>query len=257
MSPDNVFIVRSTRTGAVVAKIAKTQNSTTGNFLKSIIAAAALGTCAMAQAATTLNFEGDAPGILFAGGQTYIDDYWIETYGGTLTTDFAGVIRDGSDRTACEAPISCPVNNQSKYLALHDDSYFYFGQADDSTFKVQSFQASFIGAGQASFPAVSGILQLTGYNAAGAAITPATQFALSGPTAGAFNFANYSTGAFGNNLVSYVLVLGFACDAAGACNRSSNLANFAIDNIVTVPEPTTLALLGLGLAGIGALRKRK
>jgi hypothetical protein len=256
MSPGNIFIVGSTRTGAVVANISKTQNSTTGKFLKSIIAAAALSTCAVAQADVTLNFEGDAPGIFFAGGQNYIDDYWIETYGGTLTTDLAGVITDGSDRYACDNPLSCPVNNKSKYLSLLDDSYFYFGLADDSKFRLTSLQASFIGAGQTYAP-VSGLLQLQGFNANGTAAGGVLQLALSGPTNGAFNFANYNTGAFGNQLVSFVRVLGFACDASGACNRTANLSNFAIDNIVTVPEPTTLALLGLGLAGFGVSRRRR
>lgn len=257
MSSGNVSIARSTRTGAVVANIAKTQNSNTGAFLKSVIAAAALSACAVAQADVTLNFEGDSPGIFYAGQQTVIDDkYWIETYGGTLTTDLAGVIIDGSDRFACDSGISCPVNNKSKYLGLLDDSYFFFGLADDSQFRLTSLQASFIGAGQA-YPATSGILQLQGYNAAGATVGSVLQLGLSGPTNGAFNFANYNTGAFGNQLVSFVRVLGFACDAAGTCNRTSNLSNFAIDNIVTVPEPTTLALLGLGLAGFGVSRRRR
>lgn len=256
MSPGNVIIVRSTRTGAVVANISKTQNSTTGKFLKSIIAAAALSTCAVAQADVTLNFEGDAFPILFAGGQTVIDDYWVETYGGTLTSDLAGVITDGSDRFACGDGLTCPVNNKSKYLSVLADSYFYFGLADDSQFKLTSLQASFIGAGQ-TYAATAGLLVLQGFNANGTTVGSALQLGLSGPTNGAFNFANYSTGAFGNNLVSYVRVLGYACDATGSCNRNSNLANFAIDNIVTVPEPTTLALLGLGLAGFGVSRRRR
>lgn len=256
MSPDNVFIARSTRTGAVVAKIAKTQNRTTGKFLKSIIAAAALSTCAMAQADVTLNFEGQSGGLFYAGQQTYIDDYWIQTFGGTLTTDMAGVITDGSDRYACGDGISCPVNNKTKYLSLLDDSYFYFGLADDSKFKLTSLQASFIGAGQA-YAGTSGILQLQGFNADGTTVGGVLQLGLSGPTNGSFNFANYSTGAFGNQLVSYVRVLGYACDTTGSCNRTSNLANFAVDNLVTVPEPTTLALLGLGLAGFGVSRRRR
>jgi hypothetical protein len=53
-----------------------------------------------------------------------------------------------------------------------------------------------------------------------------------------------------------VRVLGYACDAGGSCSRTSNLANFAIDNIETVPEPTTFALLGLGLAGLAFARRR-
>lgn len=256
MSPDNVFIARSTRTGAVVAKIAKTQNRSTGKFFKSILAAAALSACAVAHADVTLNFEGDSPGIFFAGSQAYIDDYWIETYGGTQTNDLAGLIVDGSDRFACDSGISCPVNNKSKYLSIYDDSYFYFGLADDSRFKLTSLQASFIGAGQTYAPTAA-ILVLQGFNADGSLAGGALQLGLSGPTNGAFNFANYNTGAFGSQLVSYVRVLGYACDTTGSCNRSANLANFAIDNIVTVPEPTTLALLGLGLAGFGVSRRRR
>jgi len=256
MSPGNVYIARSTRTGAVVANIAKTQNSTTGKFLKSIIAAAALSTCAAAQADVTLNFEGDAAGLYMAGSQDFIDNYWIETYGGTQTTDLAGLIMDGSDPYACNSGISCPVNNKSKYLAIYDDSYLYFGLADNSKFKLTSLQASFIGAGQA-YASTAAILVLQGFNADGSTAGGALQLGLSGPTNGAFNFANYSTGAFGNNLVSFVRVLGYACDATGSCNRNANLANFAIDNIVTVPEPTTLALLGLGLAGFGVSRRRR
>lgn len=257
MSPDNVFIARSTKTGAVVANIAKTQNRTTGKFFKSIIAAAALSTCAMAQADVTLNFEGDAAGLYFAGSQEYIDNYWLETYGGTQTNDLAGLIIDGSNPYACDTIISCPVNNKSKYLALFDDSYAYFGLADDSRFKLTSLQASFIGAGQATYPATAGLLVLQGFNADGSLAGGALQLGLAGPTNGAFNFATYNTGAFGGQLMSYVRVLGYTCDTGGSCNRSANLANFALDNIVTVPEPTTLALLGLGLAGFGVSRRRR
>ena len=257
MSPDNVFIARSTRTGAVVAKIAKTQNSTTGKFLKSILAAAALSTCAMAQADVTLTFENGSIESSKAGEYTVFNNqYWIQTYGGLDEDSFSGQITDGSDRYACDSPIVCPSNNKSNYLGIYNDSYFYFGLADDSKFRLTSLQASFIGAGQA-YASTSGILQLQGFNADGTTVGGVLQLGLSGPTNGAFNFANYSTGAFGNQLVSYVRVLGYACDTTGSCNRTSNLANFAVDNIVTVPEPTTLALLGLGLAGFGVSRRRR
>jgi hypothetical protein len=35
------------------------------------------------------------------------------------------------------------------------------------------------------------------------------------------------------------------------------VANFAVDDIVTVPEPVSIALFGLGLAGIGAVSRRR
>ena len=242
-----------------MAKIVK-QTCNAGKFLKTVIAAAALSTCAFAQAGVvTLDFEGDAMPFMFNGGYTEIDNYWLETYSGTgLTTDLAGMIIDGSDTTACVG-ISCPVNNSSRYYASLNDSYFYFGLANNDRFQARSLQASFIGAGQASFPAVSGILQLQGYNNDGSAVGGAMQIALAGPTAGAFRFANYNLGAFGANQVAYVRVLGYACDSSGNCNRSANLANFAIDNIVLneVPEPVTLGLFGLGLAGLALSRRRR
>jgi hypothetical protein len=257
MSSGNVFIVGSTRTGAVVAKIAKTQNRTTGKFLKSIIAAAALSTCAMAQADVTLTFEAEAESpFFFNNDRANFGDYWIETYNGSGQEGFVGSLVDGSTNDIC-FNVSCPVNNKSTYYAALDDSFIVFGLTNNTPFKLQSLQASFIGAGQA-VPSLAGILVLQGYDKNFNAIASATmQLGLSGPTGGAYNFGNYNTSAFSNTLVSAVRVLGYACDAATNCNRSTNLANFAIDNIVTVPEPMTLALFGLGLAGLGASRRRR
>lgn len=239
--------------------IAKKQILNTGKFVKSVLAAAALSTCAFAQAGVvTIDFEGDASPIQFSGMYSEIDNYWIESYGGPQTNDFAGLIIDGSDRTACVG-ISCPVNNLSRYYAVANDSYFYFGLNNNHEFKVKSLQASFIGAGQASFPAVSAILLLQGFNASGAAVGGSLQVPLSGPIGGSFRFADYNLGAFGNTNVSQVRVLGYACDISGNCNRNANLANFAIDNIslYAVPEPLTLGLFGLGLAGLAASRRRR
>ena len=258
MSSGNVSIARSTRTGAVVANIAKTQNSKTGKFLKSVIAAAALSACAMAHADVTLTFEGqfDSP-FIFNATQLNFPSYYVQGYNGTTEDGLVGSIVDGRDSDTCGPGLSCPVNNKSNYYAALDDGFVVFGLNDNSQFKLQSLQASFIGAGQASYPSVAGYLVLQGYDA-NFNIIASTQLALSGPTNGAFNFATYNTTALSNTLVSAVRVLGYSCDVGAAnCVRSTNLSNFAIDNVVTVPEPMSLALLGLGLAGIGAARRRR
>ncbi|MES2150994.1 MAG: NF038120 family PEP-CTERM protein [Pseudomonadota bacterium] len=239
-----------------MAIISTTPNQRAGNFLKKLALVAALGACGLAQA-DVLTFEQPTDSsFLFAGDHVQMGKYWIESYGGNQG-DLVGAIIDGSDSDTCIS-VSCPVNNASHYYAGLDDGYFFFGMNDASNFKVKSLQASFIGAGQASFPATSGLLILQGFNFEGAAVGGALQLGLGGPNAqGQFNFANFNLGAFSNTFVSYVRVLGYACDGSGNCNRSSNLSNFAIDNIETIPEPTTWALLGLGLIGLGAFSRRR
>jgi hypothetical protein len=242
-----------------VITISKTPQRNTGKLLKKIIAAAALSACSFAQAGV-LDFEQelDSP-FLFTSDHVQMGEYWIETYGGTLDTDFAGAVVDGSSNDTCSG-LACPVNNSSHYYAGLDDGYFYFGLNNDARFRVNSLQASFIGAGQASFPSLSGLLVLQGFNAAGAGVGSAIQVPLAGPNIkGEFNFNTFSLGAFSNTTVSYVRVLGYACDASTLCSRNTDLANFAIDNIVTttVPEPTSIALLGLGVAGFAFARRRR
>ena len=199
----------------------------------------------------------DTP-FIFTSDFNQFGDYWIRSWGGTQTGDLVGSVIDGSDNGLCVG-ISCPVNNASHCYAALDDGYFYFGMNDNSSFVLKSLQASFIGAGQSSFPATSGMLVLQGFNLAGAGVGSALQIGLSGPTAGSFNFASYdlSATAFGNTSFGFVRVVGYACDTSGNCNRTADLANYALDNLVTVPEPGTWALLGLGLAGLGVFSRRR
>lgn len=244
-----------------MANISSKTHHGVGHLFNQLAVVAALGACSLAHAGV-LDFEGpsaDTP-FIFAGDINQFGDYWAESYGGTQPGDLVGSVIDGSDNGLCVG-ITCPANNASHYCAALDDGYFYFGLKDNLNFTVKSLQASFIGAGQPSFPATSGVLLLQGYDSAGVAVSSALQIGLSGPTAGAFNFASYDLSAttFGNTSFGFVLVLGFACDASGDCNRGANLANYALDNFVTVtvPEPGTWALLGLGLAGLGVFSRRR
>lgn len=229
-----------------------------GRLLRSS-AVGALLCAAGAASAGVLNFEAalDSP-FLFNGSQTQIGDYWVEAYNGTGSTEsFVGAVVDND---ACSGNgLSCPINNATNYLATLDDGYFYFGLNSGAQFQLKSLQASFIGAGQASFPSVAGVLVLQGFHANGTAAGNALQLGLAGPAGGAFNFTQYDMGAFGDLTLDYVRILGYACPATGSCTRTTNWANYAIDNLVTVtvPEPASWGLMGLGLLGLAAASRRR
>jgi len=246
-----------------VANILKKPTRHIGKIIKTIAAVAVLGTCMSAQAAV-LDFENLTPASPFTThGVAYnTGKFWIETYAGETAGlpaqagDLAGAFINGSTNATCF--LECPVNNQSTYYSGLADGYFYFGMGDDSLFNLKSLQASFMGSGQDSYPDTAGLLVLQGFDATGNLKGNALQIGLDGPAGdGNFYFGNYELGSWGRQNFAFVRVLGYACDATLNCNRSMNLSNFAIDNIETIPEPTSIALIGLGLFGMLALSRRR
>ena len=231
------------------------------NILSGVMLAAALGAAGAVQA-EVLTFEQpiDSP-VLIDSTETVFGNFWIDTFTGANDgAGLAGLVIDGSDNGLCS--LNCPINNSTNYLSILDDSYFYFGLNSGADMRVKSLQASFIGNGQTAFGSPAGVLVITGYSATGTLLATANQVALAAPNAaGQFNFATYDLGAFADTAVSFVRVLGYACDITGSCSRATGLSNFAVDNITTleatVPEPSSIALFGLAAAGLLAARRRR
>jgi hypothetical protein len=228
-----------------------------GSFLKRAVAIAALGACGIAQAGL-LNFEQSIGSPVFTEGRTAVfGDYWVESHViDGLDGDLVGQVINGASAADICVSLSCPGNNKSNYYAGLADGYFLFGLTSNATFGLKSFKASFIGAGQTGAPAAqAGALLITAFDANGVRLA-GIQANLRGPTADVFNFATFTTSSsFANIHASFFAVQGFDCSAG--CSNAATLSNFGIDDIETVPEPTSIALLGLGLIGMGAAARRR
>ena len=200
------------------------------------------------------------------GDEFYQGQYWIDPFSNSAVAqpgDLVGALIDGADLANTCFGITCPVNNATHFYAgLNDGALVLGSMVKGQTFKVKSFDASFIGAEGATLPSVAGLLRLQGHLADGSGSITQTYQLPGLDQAGNLNFYSYNTvDAFANAEFDYMYVFSFSCDSTGLCAAfQTDQGQFAIDNIdltSTIPEPVSLALVALGLAGIGVIRRRQ
>jgi hypothetical protein len=240
-----------------------------GTFQK-ILGAALLTAAAFAAPAQAgvITFDGApdyVPGMVF-GGDAWMESGYTIGFFANLPGDgvgsLVGQMYDG-DQSSCDTSSQiCPANTSGVYFGALNDTYMDMMFTSGVGFKIKSFDASFIGssASLGSYPNPVGLVRLLGITATGASMTQDFWFDNSAQTKN-FQLHTFNTsGLFANTVMKEVLVYGFACNTGGSCQAfATDRGQFAIDNITTsdVPEPATAAIVGLGLLGVAAARRRR
>jgi PEP-CTERM motif len=236
-----------------------------------LLAVAAAAACSATAHAGVVDFNADvdtsnaffAPLITHAS-QLQQNGYFIESYStkaGADFTDLVGALVDGSNVAETCAALQCPGNNSTPFLAMLNSGLPLIGRLDGTEQRLISLDASFIAAATATVPNIPMILSVQGYDANGNAMEFEDIY-LDGLVNGSLAFANYKlSAAFSDLSFSFFGFWAYACSTT-TCTRATNTAQFAIDNItfadvVTVPEPSSLALFGLAAAGLVASRRRR
>lgn len=186
--------------------------------------------------------------------------YGFSTKAGAAAGDLVGALIDGADLSGglCGTGLICPSNNQTKFLAAVNDGLPDIGMLSGDLFRAISFDASFIAVSGDVVPGTALILRAEGYSTTGLLIQQ--DFQVPGPDGnGAYGFATYTlNSAFQNTYINDIAFRGFVCNAAGSCNRTSDKAQFALDNLHFIPEPSSVALVALAALGaFGATSRRR
>ncbi|MFG6448890.1 NF038120 family PEP-CTERM protein [Roseateles sp. BYS180W] len=208
--------------------------------------------------AATITFNDLTPTI-FAGGEEFYSGSGALTSLGDAN-GLTGVVVDGTDPNRCDN-LTCPSASSTYFAALNDGG-LNLRDLNGSPLYLQSLDFAFLApvpmVGQ---PGGFGQLVLSGTKADGSTLVVRQDFTAAN-SQGSWDFTawNLAGSSFATTAFTSVTLSACLFDNGGSCgNPASNLAQFAVDNIsyvTAVPEPTTYALLSLGLGVLSLARRR-
>ncbi len=237
---------------------------------------AAVGAFAPAQA-TVLTFENvqnvvtdslGAGDTAYNTGDQFMDQHFLMQVQASPTAadddiGLNGARIQSNNPFACTIT-ACPTGGTGNYYAgLNDGALMLTSTLANNWFKLNRLSFAFIGPVMGLPDASFGRLVLSGTTRSGATISTESDFP-GQDNAGNFSFSDFSVdSAFSSTVLTSLTINACLFDGSGEClavrDFTQNQAQFGVDNITLseVPEPATIGLMLMGVAGLGATRRRK